>query len=57
LEHDASQGESGAYGEKFEVRGNIVGPTGQEAILVAVWIVLCDEDFPRLVTAYPGSKA
>lgn len=42
------------YGQKYEARAIIQGPRGQAAEVVTIWIVLADEDFPRLVTAYPG---
>lgn len=45
------------YGQKFEVRGTLVGPTGAEARLVTIWIVLRGESHPRLVTAYPRTRA
>ena len=51
---EATLGQSSPHGQKYEVRGIIVGPSGREAQIVTVWIVLTDEDFPRLVTAYPG---
>ena len=41
------------YGQKYEVGGFLQGPTGREAPVVTVWIVLRGEDVPRLVTAYP----
>jgi len=42
------------YGQKYEVRGSLVGPSRRRADLVTVWIVLDSETYPRLVTAYPG---
>jgi hypothetical protein len=41
------------YGQKYEARAIIQGPRGQ-ATVVTIWIILAGEDFPRLVTAYPG---
>ena len=54
LSGDATPRESTRYGQKFEIRAPLVGPSGQPAEVVSVWVVLADEDFPRLVTAYPG---
>lgn len=51
---EAKAGHPSPYGQKYTVRAMITGPNGREAHLVSVWIVLKDEDFPRLVTAYPG---
>lgn len=48
--------EANEYGQKYEVRGRLEGPTGRAAALVAVWIVLLGEDFPRFVTAFPGGR-
>jgi len=44
-----------AYGRKYEVRGSLKGPSGRQAEVVTIWIVLNGEDVPRLVTAYPGA--
>jgi hypothetical protein len=57
----ASDGEaeeqiSSPYGRKFLVRGSLTGPSGVAAPLVSVWIVMRDDDRPRLVTAYPGGN-
>jgi len=55
--HEAVPTELNAFGQKHEVRGSIEGPTGRKAVLVAVWIVLGTEDFPRFVTAFPGTSS
>jgi uncharacterized protein DUF6883 len=44
------------YGRKYEVYGILTGPEGKRARVTTVWIVLDGEDFPRLVTAYPGDQ-
>ncbi len=54
LRNQARTREKTEYGQKFEVRGMITGPSNKSAELVTVWIVLNGEDFPRFVTAYPG---
>ena len=56
LGNDAKYGEQTDYGQKFEVRGRIVGPTGKAFFIVTVWIVLTGEDFPRFITAFPGEE-
>ena len=48
-----SLGDEG-YGEKYAVVGSIVLPSGAQYTVRTVWIVLCGEDRPSLVTAYPG---
>ncbi len=53
---EAVTGPTTPHGQKYEVRGTIHGPLGREAQIVTIWIVLSGEDFPRLVTAYPGEK-
>lgn len=57
MDNEALATELSEYGQKFEVRGMIKGPAGKGAVLVAVWIVLCGEDFPRFVTAFPGARS
>lgn len=52
--NEASPDGVNRYGRKFRVRGILKGPSGQSAEIVAVWIILNDEDFPRFVTAFPG---
>ena len=47
-------GQVSRYGQKYEVRGTLVGPSGRRAVLVTVWIVLHGETSPELVTAFPG---
>jgi hypothetical protein len=49
--------EASRYGQKYAVRGSLEGPTGRTAVVVAVCIVLRGEDFPRFVTAFPGSRS
>jgi hypothetical protein len=51
---DATPGEKSAFGDKYEVRGTLIGPSGRGARVVTVWIVLAGESAPRFVTAYPG---
>jgi len=57
MENEASATEANEYGQKYEVRGNMTGPAGKTAVVVAIWIVLRAEDFPRLVTAFPGGRS
>lgn len=52
---DAVLGQASSYGQKYEVRGMLTGPSGRQAEVVTVWIVLTGEDVPRFVTAYPGA--
>jgi hypothetical protein len=52
--HDAVEGQASQFGRKYEVRGTLKGPSGREAEVVTVWVVLVGEDVPRFVTAYPG---
>jgi hypothetical protein len=55
---DAGLGDTTHFGQKYVVRGAIRHPmSGATAAVVAVWIILNDEDFPRFVTAYPGAKS
>ena len=43
-------GEQSEYGQKYEVRGILSGPS-DSAPIVAVWIMLVGEEAPRFVTA------
>lgn len=49
--------ETTEFGTKYEVRGEVLGPSGERAVIVTAWIILVEEDFPRFVTAYPESKS
>jgi hypothetical protein len=51
---DAESGAQSGFGDKYEVRGTLVGPGGRAAKIVTVWIVLAGETAPRFVTAFPG---
>jgi hypothetical protein len=52
-EADAENAGVTGYGRKYVVRGRLRTPSGHEAEIASVWIILLDEDFPRFVTAYP----
>ena len=54
LSEDATPGAASEFGQKFEVRATLHGPSGRQANVVTVWIVLTHEAAPRLVTAFPG---
>ena len=56
LEKDAFEKEHTNFGTKYEIRGNIKGPSGKSCMLITAWIVRTDEDFPRFITAYPGDN-
>lgn len=51
---DAVEGRASRFGQKYEVRGTLEGPSSRQAEVVTVWVVLVGEDAPRFVTAYPG---
>jgi len=56
MDNEAVATEANEYGQTYEVRASIEGPAGRAAAVVAVWIVLRGEDFPRFVTAFPGAR-
>jgi hypothetical protein len=56
LNNEVEKSQETEYGKKFEVRGEICGPSGQRAEIVTVWIVLKGKDVPRFITSYPGEK-
>jgi hypothetical protein len=43
------------FGQLFELRVMLRGPSGRAARIVTIWIIRREEDFPRFVTAYPGA--
>ena len=54
---DASVGEQTPYGQKYTTVGLLVGASGRQAEVTAIWIVRRGEDFPRLVTVVPRGDA
>ena len=48
-EHEAGS----RYGQKYTIRGTLVGPSGGSASVVSVWVIRTGEAFPRFLTAYP----
>lgn len=51
---EAVERQKSEFGQKYEVRGTLEGPSGRQVEVVTVWVVLVGEVVPRLVTAYPG---
>ena len=56
LTGEATPGEQTNYGQKYEVRGTLRGPSGKSGSVVTAWIVRWGEDVPRFVTAFPGER-
>jgi hypothetical protein len=54
---DAERGRGSPYGQKYEIRGTLNGPSGKSARVLAVWIVRFGSDVPQFVTAFPGETA
>jgi hypothetical protein len=54
---DAVPGQESPYGQKYEVRGPLTGPSGATSEIVTVWIVLAGGDAPRFITAFPGARS
>lgn len=44
---------SSAYGTKYIINGMLRGSAQQTHLIRTVWIIEDEENFPRLVTAYP----
>jgi hypothetical protein len=57
LEGDAQEKDVTEYGNKYEIRGVITGPSGLSVEIVTVWIILKGENHPRFITAYPGERS
>ena len=51
---DAELGKSSPYGQKYEIRGTLSGPSGRSAGVLTVWIILFGDGAPQFVTAFPG---
>ena len=51
---DAELGKHSPYGQKYEIRGTLRGPSGRSAKVLSVWIILFGGDAPQFVTAFPG---
>ena len=54
LSGDAQPGQPSPYGQKYEIRGILRGPSGKSAEVLTVWIILTSGDVPQFVTAFPG---
>lgn len=53
LSQDAVLGELTDFGQKYEIRAPLRGPSGRIARVLSVWIIRHGEHVPRLVTALP----
>ncbi len=53
LKEEAELLETTDWGEKYAIRGEISGPSGNSVRIVSIWIILNAEKHPRFVTAYP----
>ncbi len=51
--HEAVKTEETDFGIKYRVEGELPTPTGRTPMVLSAWMVRVDEDFPRLVSAYP----
>ena len=51
---EADLGQSSPFGQKFEVRGTLQGPSGRQASVVTVWMLPTGRDTAHFVTAFPG---
>ena len=51
---DATLGKQTKYGQHYEIRATLRGPSGKAAQLMSIWIVRLNEDAPRFITAFPG---
>jgi hypothetical protein len=51
---DASPGQPSPFGQKYEVRGRLRGPSGRQAEIITVWQISNGREFAHFVTAIPG---
>lgn len=54
---DAEPGQQSPYGQKYEIRGILNGPSRKSARVLTVWIVRFESDVAEFVTAFPGETA
>jgi len=52
LSLDAEEGKPSAFGEKYEIRGELRGPVDR-VVVRSIWIVRHGESAPRLITLIP----
>ena len=53
LAHEVVAGKASRYGQTYEIRATLVGPSGASARVVSIWFLPAGEEVPRFVTAYP----
>jgi hypothetical protein len=51
---DATPGQQSPFGQKFEIRASLSGPSGRAADIVTVWMVPAGLDIAHFVTAFPA---
>ena len=42
------------HGQKYQLPAILKGPAGRDLSVITAWLVRRGEDFPRLITVYPG---
>jgi hypothetical protein len=50
----ATRGQTSAFGQKFEIRAILRGPSGRHADVVTVWMIPNGQDSAHFVTAHPA---
>ena len=50
---NAEFGKDSPYGQKYEIRGILKGPTGRSAGVLTIWMIRFGADVPQFVTAFP----
>ena len=53
LPNDSTPDAPNPFGQKYSIRATLVGPSGNSAVVISIWVVRAGEEFPRFVTAYP----
>jgi hypothetical protein len=48
--------ETTLHGQTFELQAILTGPARRDLPVVTAWLVRRGEDFPRLITIYPGGR-
>ena len=56
LQNDVRSTQLTEYGMKYTIEGEMPTPDGRIPWVRSVWIIRFEEDFPRLVSAYPRER-
>lgn len=56
LENDVSSTRLTEHGVNYSIEGEMATPDGRVSLVRSVWKIRFEEDFPRLISAYPRER-